>query len=69
MPLITVRMFPGRTTEQKAALVERLTDAFLETCGNPGQPRHGVWVLIDETPTEHWAVGGTLGTPPDHKEP
>jgi 4-oxalocrotonate tautomerase len=69
MPLITVRMFPGRTAEQKAALAERLTDVFLETCGNPGQPRHGVWVVIDEVPAENWAVGGQLGTPPPDATP
>ncbi|GAA1991884.1 tautomerase family protein [Amycolatopsis minnesotensis] len=68
MPMITVQMMPGRTPEQKAELVERLTDVFLETCGNPGQPRHGVWVVIDEVPPEHWAVGGKLvAGPADEK--
>lgn len=60
MPMITVQMFPGRSAEQKAQLAERLTDAFLETCGSPGQPREGVWVVINEVPPEHWAVGGKL---------
>jgi 4-oxalocrotonate tautomerase len=64
MPMITVQMFPGRTQEQKAELARRLTDAFLETCGSPGQTANGVWVVIDEVPREHWAVGGKLGTPP-----
>lgn len=53
-------MVPGRTAEQKAALAERLTDVFLETCGTPGQSREGVWVVIDEVPKENWAVGGKL---------
>jgi 4-oxalocrotonate tautomerase len=61
MPMITVRMTPGRSAEQKAALAERLTDAFLETCGDPGQKREAVWVVIDEVPRENWAVGGKLG--------
>jgi 4-oxalocrotonate tautomerase len=61
--MISVQMFGGRTPEQKAALAERLTDAFLETCGSPGQPRDGVWVVINEVPSEHWAVGGKLGPP------
>jgi 4-oxalocrotonate tautomerase len=64
MPLITVHMFPGRTAEQKAELVARITDAFLATCGNPGQPRQGVWVVINEVPPEHWAVGGKLAESP-----
>jgi 4-oxalocrotonate tautomerase len=55
VPLITVSMFPGRTDEQKRALVEKVTDAFVETCGGN---RDGVWVMIDEVPGEHWGVGG-----------
>ena len=62
MPLITVQMFPGRTAEQKAALVEGLTNVFVETCGRPGQSAEGIWVVIDEVPREHWAIGGKLGT-------
>jgi len=64
MPMITVQMFPGRTAEQKAELVAKLTDAFLEACGSPGQSRDGIWVVIDEVPREHWAVGGKLREPP-----
>lgn len=62
MPIITVQMFPGRTAEEKAALASGLTNVFLDTCGRPGQSRDGVWVIIDEVPREHWAVGGNLGT-------
>lgn len=64
MPLIQVQMFPGRTHEQKALLVERLTEAFIETCGSPGQTREGVWVVINEVPAGNWAVGGRLPDPP-----
>lgn len=63
MPMITVQMFPGRTEQQKAELAERLTDVFLDTCGSPGQPRSSVWVVIEEVPNQHWAVGGKLGAP------
>jgi 4-oxalocrotonate tautomerase len=65
MPLITVRMTPGRTPAQKAELVSRLTDIFLETCGNPGQSRAGVWVVLDEVPADNWAVGGQILGKPD----
>ncbi|WBQ04426.1 2-hydroxymuconate tautomerase [Kribbella sp. CA-293567] len=61
MPMITVQLFAGRNAEQKVALAERLTDAFLETCGRPDQPQESVWVVIDEVAREHWAVGGRLG--------
>nr|WP_042189114.1 4-oxalocrotonate tautomerase family protein [Kibdelosporangium sp. MJ126-NF4] len=60
MPMISVQMLSGRTAEQKAALAERLTDVFLETCGNPGQTRDGVWVVLNDVPGEHWAIGGKL---------
>jgi len=60
MPMIEVKMFPGRSHEQKAALVKRLTEAFLETCGSPGQTPEGVWVVIHEVPPGNWAVRGAL---------
>lgn len=62
MPVIRVDMFPGRTSEQKKELVSELTDAFLRTCGGN---REGLWVLINEVPREHWAVGGKLRSEPD----
>nr|WP_272956097.1 4-oxalocrotonate tautomerase family protein [Actinopolymorpha rutila] len=61
MPIIRVEMFAGRSREQKAALAKRMTEAFLDTCGRPGQGPDGVWVLIEEMPPENWAVGGELG--------
>ena len=60
MPMIEVKMFPGRSHEQKAALVNRLTEAFLETCGSPGQTAEGIWVIINEVSPENWAVGAEL---------
>jgi 4-oxalocrotonate tautomerase len=61
MPIITVQMFPGKSREQMQELVERLTDAYLDTCGRPGQGRSSVWVVLQEVPAERWAVGGELG--------
>jgi 4-oxalocrotonate tautomerase len=63
VPLIRVSMFPGRNPSQKAELVRRLTDAFLDACGLPGQTAEAVWVLIDEVPRDQWGVGGEVGTP------
>ncbi|HEV7907722.1 MAG TPA: 2-hydroxymuconate tautomerase [Pseudonocardiaceae bacterium] len=57
MPLIKVSMTPGRTEEQKRALAEKVTDAFVETCGGN---REGIWVMIEEVPADHWATGGQL---------
>lgn len=54
-------MYPGRTDEQKKALIEELTDAFIRTAGGD---RGGVWVMIDEVPREHWGVGGASSSTP-----
>jgi 4-oxalocrotonate tautomerase len=60
MPLIRVSMFPGRQPDQKAELVRRLTETFMDVCGRPGQSAEGVWVILDEVPAKHWGVGGEV---------
>jgi 4-oxalocrotonate tautomerase len=61
MPMIRVEMFAGRTVEQKRALVRKLTDAFVETCG--GVP-DSVWVVIEDVEKENWGFGGRLAVDP-----
>ena len=63
MPLIRVSMFPGREPSQKAELVRRLTDTFIDVCGSPGQTAESVWVILEEVPRSHWGVGGRVGAP------
>ena len=58
MPFIRVTMTPGRTTEQKNELIDRLTDTFLEVCGSPGQSKDGVWVVLEEVSPGNWGTGG-----------
>ncbi len=57
MPMIRVEMFEGRTREQKRALVEALTNAFIETCG--GKPE-SVQVVIQDVSPFDWGGGGEL---------
>lgn len=59
MPMITVDMFPGRTAEQKRALVHELTEAMARTCD---VKREAVWVVLREVQPENWAIGGTLAS-------
>jgi 4-oxalocrotonate tautomerase len=55
MPLVQISMLPGRSAEQKRALLAEVTDAVVRTCKvAPEQVR----VLISEIPAEHWAVAG-----------
>lgn len=55
MPIINVALLQGRSTEAKAALIRRLTDATVETLG---VPRDAVRVLLNEVPPEHWGAAG-----------
>jgi 4-oxalocrotonate tautomerase len=56
MPIVTVQQSP-RPIEQKRALVEGITQAFVDAYGaTPEQ----VQVFIHEVDHENWAKGGTL---------
>jgi 4-oxalocrotonate tautomerase len=55
MPYVTVKMLPGRTDDQKRALVEKVTAAVTETTG---APKEAVVVFIEEMQKEHYGVAG-----------
>ena len=57
MPIIRVEMFKGRTREQKRALAEELTAAFVRVAG--GKPE-SVTILMNDVDKEDWAVAGAL---------
>jgi 4-oxalocrotonate tautomerase len=55
MPLVQISMLPGRSSEQKRALLAEVTEAVVRTCKvAPEQVR----VLISEIAAEHWGVAG-----------
>ncbi|MFD0050813.1 2-hydroxymuconate tautomerase [Actinomycetes bacterium NPDC127524] len=55
MPFVTVKMLEGRTEEQKKALVEKVTEAVIETTG---ASKDKVTVFIEEMSKNHYATGG-----------
>lgn len=55
MPYVTVKMFEGRTDNQKRALCEKVTEAVVETTGAPAE---NVVVFIEEMSKKDYAVGG-----------
>lgn len=57
MPMIRVEMFEGRSDEQKRALVDKLTDAFVEAAGGS---RDAVDVILYDVPKANWGIGGAL---------
>ncbi len=57
MPVIEVKMFAGRTHEQKARLVHKLTEGVMEVLGVEAE---SVRVIIHDVPRENWAIAGKL---------
>ncbi|SOB89646.1 4-oxalocrotonate tautomerase [Ureibacillus xyleni] len=55
MPIVTVKLLEGRTDEQKKALVERVTEAVVETVN--AKPE-AVTIVIEEMSKNHYANGG-----------
>ena len=55
MPYVTVKMIEGRSEDQKKALVEKVTDAVVETTGAPAE---AVVVFIEEMSKNHYGVAG-----------
>ena len=61
-PSITVRLWAGRTREQKAELARRITDAMVEVAGCE---RATVRVIFEDYAKADWAVGGRLADEAD----
>ncbi|MGD9143283.1 MAG: 2-hydroxymuconate tautomerase [Dehalococcoidia bacterium] len=57
MPLVTIKIFEGRTIEQKRGLAKDVTDAIAKNIGC--QPS-AVNIEIVDLKQENLAVGGTL---------
>jgi 4-oxalocrotonate tautomerase len=57
VPFIEVKLWEGRTREQKAALARRMTDAMVEVVGCPAD---AVSIVFADYAKADWAEGGTL---------
>lgn len=58
MPLVQISVPAGSlTTEQKSAMVAKVTDACVEAEGIPAA-RQFTWVHINEVPDGGWGMGG-----------
>jgi 4-oxalocrotonate tautomerase len=58
MPVVTVQMYVGRTSQQKRALVRAITDAMVKHAGAKPDNLH---VILQEVPKENWALAGVMG--------
>jgi 4-oxalocrotonate tautomerase len=57
MPIVEVKLWAGRTREQKAELARRFTEAMVEVVGCPPE---SVSVVFEDYPQSDWAEGGVL---------
>jgi 4-oxalocrotonate tautomerase len=57
MPLVTIKIFEGRTTEQKRGMAKDVTEAIVK---NMGCPAAAVHIDILEMKQENYAQGGKL---------
>ena len=55
MPIVNVKLLPGRSGEQKQELAQRITRAVQETL-NVGPD--AVWITFEEIPGADWYVAG-----------
>ena len=59
MPLVKITAPEAVFThEQKQAMIERVTEAMVEVEGEAFRDK--TWVVYEEVPTGHWAIGGRL---------
>ncbi len=58
MPIVTVEMWLGRSTDQKRILIEGITDAFVKL----GTPKEKVTIILKDNPKFNWAEGGKLSS-------
>lgn len=57
MPLINVKVIEGAfSPEQKAKMIQKLTDAMVEVEGEAMRPV--TWTVIEEVRSGDWAIGG-----------
>ena len=60
MVIVTVRMFPGRSVEEKKKLAEAITEDIVRILGPSGATREGAVVIYEEIPETNYAKAGIL---------
>lgn len=59
MPIVQIELLEGRTTAQKRLLVEKVTQAIMESIGAPADK---VTIIIRDMPKENYAKAGKLAS-------
>ncbi|WP_027133132.1 tautomerase family protein [Geminicoccus roseus] len=66
MPLVDIEVIEGVfDAEQKAQMIQKVTDAMVEV---EGEAMRGVtWVRVKEVRSRHWGIGGSTPSAEDIK--
>ena len=64
MPIVQINMLKGRTSEQKRALVKRVTEVLGETIDAPA---HKVRIILNDMEHDMYAIGGELHSDAEKK--
>jgi len=59
MPVVIVKMWEGRTLDQKRGIVKGITDTFVNVAKTTPD---AVTVILEEYPKTNWAKGGKLSS-------
>ena len=57
MPVVQVSLLAGRSTEQKSAMADEITETVHK---HSGAPKDVITVIFQDVETDSWAAGGTL---------
>lgn len=57
MPIVNVRLFEGRTIDEKRKLASEVTKTI---CGTLSVPPESVRIIIEDMPRENFSVAGVL---------
>jgi len=57
MPVITIQQIAGRSKKQKAAIMEKITDAFVDIYDVPAE---GVMIIFQDLDDDDWGRNGVL---------
>jgi len=58
MPLVNIKMYPGRDKETKKNIIEKVSQTVAETAKCPVE---AVTVVIEDIPKENWGFEGKQG--------
>jgi 4-oxalocrotonate tautomerase len=57
MPLVFIKLYEGRTVEQKRKAAKAITDIIVETLGTTAEHTQ---VIFEDTKKNDWAIAGEL---------